>query len=781
MKIFSKFVSKLRRAKGSLALIGFVGLLLISINVIQYLLARSAVREEVEHRAESELNAKRLEIQKVMGGVEIAAHNVAWNLEQALAKSDDVYSDLQRILTNNSYLAGCGIGFTADYYPQHGRWYEPYVERRPDGTYVNKQIGSARHNYLEAEWFTNALVSDSGYWSEPYYDEAGAHARLCTFAYPLRDASGRTVAVLGIDLLLDWLSDVLNVNRVYPTSYNLMISGTGQLLACPTESLVMRSTIQEATRKIEDTTAQFINKQMMSGQNGSASLEAEDGEKYHVYYAPMDHGWSMAVVCPDDEVYGSLNRSTNGLFLLMIVGVSLLGFILNRMGRSYQRIQAINQEKDRIASELHIASSIQMGMLPKVFPPFPNRDDVEVFGSLVSAKEVGGDLYDFYIRDEKLFFCIGDVSGKGVPASLVMAVTRSLFRTVLAHESMPDRIMTTMNDAMTEMNESNMFVTFFIGVLDLPTGRLRYSNAGHCPPVLIGMTKGMLRIEPNIPLGLMDGWKYTCQETMIDPNTTIFLYTDGLTEAENADHAQFGEQRMMEVAQTCVQPKKMMNTTSDKAQASTATPVPNGDATATKSTDPDQAAEKTAATCNAERIVKRMSNAVHDFVDGAEQSDDLTMLAVQYTKKHIVEVLSRTITLHNDVNEVPQLAAFVDDVCEALGFDAPTVMQMNLAMEEAVVNVMNYAYPAGTVGNIRIDAVASEERLKFVITDSGSPFDPTEQAVVDTTLGVDDRPIGGLGIHLVRQLMDSINYERIDGKNILTLRKTYTHPNAAQV
>ena len=331
------------------------------------------------------------------------------------------------------------------------------------------------------------------------------------------------------------------------------------------------------------------------------------------------------------------------------------------------------------------------------------------------------------------------------------------------------------------MNESNMFVTFFIGVLDLPTGRLRYSNAGHCPPVLIGMTKGMLRIEPNIPLGLMDGWKYTCQETMIDPNTTIFLYTDGLTEAENADHAQFGEQRMMEVAQTCVQPKKMMNTTSDKAQASTATPVPNGDATATKSTDPDKAAEETAAACNAERIVKRMSNAVHDFVDGAEQSDDLTMLAVQYTKKHIVEVLSRTITLHNDVNEVPQLAAFVDDVCEALGFDAPTVMQMNLAMEEAVVNVMNYAYPAGTVGNIRIDAVASEERLKFVITDSGSPFDPTEQAVVDTTQGVDDRPIGGLGIHLVRQLMDSINYERIDGKNILTLRKTYTHPNAAQV
>ena len=651
-----------------------------------------------------------------------------------MATTDNVYPVLQRILDNNPYLVGSGIGFVNNFYSQHGKWYEPYVARQKDGSYEHKNIGSAQHDYHRSEWFVNALSSDSGYWSEPYYDEAGAQVRLCTFAYPLRNKEGKVVGVLGIDLALDWLSDLINVNHVYPSSYNMMISSTGQLLACPTESLVMRSTIQEATKKIEDTTAQYINTQMMSGNTGSASLIADDGKKYHVYYAPMDHGWSMAVVCSDKEIYQGLNRASIFLFLLMVAGLLLMGLVMARLARNYRRLRLVTQEKERIGNELRIASGIQMGMLPKIFPPYPDRDDVEIFGSLVPAKEVGGDLYDFHIRDEKLFFCIGDVSGKGVPASLVMAVTRSLFRTLIAHEAMPDRIVTNMNDAMAEMNEENMFVTFFVGVLDLPTGRMRYCNAGHCPPLIIGEKQTLLKVDSNIPLGLMMGWKYTCQEVMLPPETTIFLYTDGLTEAENEYHDQFGEQRMLDVAKTLERGKN---------------DAMNG----------------------AEVVIKRMEKAVHEFVDGAEPSDDLTMLSVEYTRKQNTIFMHRTLRLVNDINDVPKLNAFVDDVCEAVGFDASTTMQMNLAMEEAVVNVMNYAYASGVQGDIDIEAAISSERLKFIIIDSGMAFDPTAKAEVDTSLGIDDRPIGGLGIHLVRQLMDSINYERIDGKNVLTLRK----------
>ena len=170
-----------------------------------------------------------------------------------------------------------------------------------------------------------------------------------------------------------------------------------------------------------------------------------------------------------------------------------------------------------------------------------------------------------------------------------------------------------------------------------------------------------------------------------------------------------------------------------------------------------------------------MKAEVQKFVNHAEQSDDLTMLAIKYKKEERAVLLSRTLTLVNDVNQVPLLEPFVSDVCAALGLDDSASMQMNLALEEAVANIINYAYPKGVEGNILIEAEANDVRLKFTITDHGRPFDPTAKEEADTTLTVEERPIGGLGIFLVRQLMDSINYERVDDKNVLTLRKKLLH------
>ncbi|MBR3726383.1 MAG: serine/threonine-protein phosphatase [Prevotella sp.] len=220
------------------------------------------------------------------------------------------------------------------------------------------------------------------------------------------------------------------------------------------------------------------------------------------------------------------------------------------------------------------------------------RAHIDIFGSLTPAKTVGGDLFDFYIHDEKLFFCIGDVSGKGVPASLVMAVARSLFRNVSAHVSEPEPIVKALNDAMTQGNDSNMFVTIFVGVLDLATGQLHYCNAGHDAPLLIG-AEGCtsLPCDPNLPIGVMEDWQFTQQELTMQPGTTIFLYTDGLNEAENKDHEQFGMERVVQTAEQT----------------------------------------KAEGIIESEAIVGRMTEDVTRFVDGAEQSDDLTMLAIRYT------------------------------------------------------------------------------------------------------------------------------------------------------
>jgi sigma-B regulation protein RsbU (phosphoserine phosphatase) len=377
-------------------------------------------------------------------------------------------------------------------------------------------------------------------------------------------------------------------------------------------------------------------------------------------------------------------------------------------------------------NELRIGHNIQMSMIPKSFPPFPERKDIDMAATVVPAKEVGGDLYDFYIREEKLYFCIGDVSGKGVPASLVMAVTRSLFRTVSAHEKSPQRIVTLMNDSMSDMNDNNMFVTFFCGVLDMATGHLRYCNAGHNPPVVYNDEVKYLPALPNLPLGIMSGMSFQEQEMDLNYDDSIFLYTDGVTEAENNEHEQFGESRMEAVLRT---------------------------------------------RRNAQDNLHEMQKAVADFVDGADPSDDLTMLFIHYLNDMQPDETERHLILHNDIQQIPQLAEFIETIAEEIELDQGLAMSLNLALEEAVTNVILYAYPEGSDGLVDIEAILSKDKLRFIISDSGMEFDPTAAPEADVTLGVEDRPIGGLGIYLVRKIMDTVSYERADGKNILSMTK----------
>ena len=569
-------------------------------SVAQYWFARQGIRAEAQNRAETELRVKNLEIQKVLISVETACNNYAWHIEQELARPDSIYSVLRRLVAYNPTIVGAGMLFEANYYPDKGRWFEPYVADQGGGTLAASQIGGETHDYLNAEFYIEGMKAGRGYWSEPYYDNAGAKMMLCTYTLPIYDGHGKTVALLGADVSLDWLSDTINARHIYPSSFNVLISRSGRVMVCPDEKYVMNLTIQEVTTSTKDTTVDNINREMLAGQSGNALVTDTTGRRFNVFYGPVENGtgWSAAVVCDEEEIFDELRRTSLLLSLFMVFGLLLLTYIIYRSARSAIRLQVANAEKERIARELYIASEIQKSMLPKSFPPYPERDDVDIYASLTAAKEIGGDLYDFSIRDGKLFFCIGDVSGKGVPASLVMAVTRSLFRTMSAQEVLPEKIVTAMNNAMADMNASNMFVTLFVGVLDLADGVLHYCNAGHDAPLLIGRGVGHLPVETNIPLGLTSGWNYVGEETLIMSGTTIFLYTDGLTEAENADHKQFGKALLMRTA-------RQMYLQAAKAGTDDYAPRP---------------------------FIDTMIAAVHRFVGDAEQSDDLTMLAIRYFK-----------------------------------------------------------------------------------------------------------------------------------------------------
>ena len=774
------------------------------ITVIITNVIREAFLSSSEENAKSRIEIANQRINSMLVGVEVAVENVIPKVMDNLDNPDEYYAIVQQILELNDPIIGSAIAFEPNYYPKKGVYFSPYAYRTVNGTIETKQLGSSEYEYHSMDWYQIPKLLKKNYWSEPYYDTGGGEQMMTTYSHPLYDKNGNLMAVITADVSLNWLTELvaksdielnaklmeteidstnleINDDFFYTHAYSFIIGRGATYITHPNTERILNDTYFVYSMETNDSIDAQIGYDMVDGLSGMREM-IRDGVKYLICYAPIERtGWSMATVIPAKIIYGNSRLLSYLILFIMLAGLVALFLICNsvvkritrplarfadsadevakgnldatlpdiktkdemaRLSQSFslmqtslkQQMEELRQStasKAAIESELKVASDIQMSMLPKIFPAYPDRDDIDIFGQLTPAKAVGGDLFDFFIRDEKLFFCIGDVSGKGVPAALVMAVTRAQFRTVSAHESQPERIITRLNDTMSEGNDSNMFVTLFVGVLDLPTGRLRYCNAGHDAPMLIGSNIGMLPCDSNLPVGVMGGWKFTMQETQIDPGTTIFLYTDGLTEAENIDHAQFTEERILKVADTSL-------STNDH---------------------------------NPHRLVENMTNAVRDFVNGAEQSDDLTMLAIQYTKQQLDVRYQRSITLTNDIQQVPQLAEFIDDVCEAMGFDELTTMQMNLAIEEAVVNVMNYAYPEGTTGSVNIEVQANDARLKFVISDSGKHFDPTSVAEADTTLSAEDRSIGGLGIYLVRQLMDSVNYERIGGFNVLTLRK----------
>ena len=725
-------LGKLLKPRAGLLIIILAAVLIEVTGAVQFWFAREGIREEVKYRAKSELHTTELKVENVMATVEVGISNNVWAVEQSLDRPDAMFDLVDRIVANNEGLVGCSLAFRENYYTAKGRYYEPYAQR-VSNSIKRKQIGNDNHRYVDSDWFKTVLMTGEPYWSEPYYDESGGETIMVTYGVPIRDNSGQVVAVLGGDVSLEWLGNLLNAHPIYSSSFNVMISRQGMVIASPAYKHILGKNVYDIATYAgsEDKSIMCLNEAMMSGKSGQIAVTDEHGEKYYAFYAPVggDAGWSMAVVCLDSEIFHDLNQLVLHLFLLMLIGLALLGYIVWRTARSYNREQQATAEKERIGSELRIARDIQLAMLPETFPPYSERSDIDLFGTLTSAKEVGGDLYDFHIRDEKLFFCIGDVSGKGVPASLVMAVTRALFRSISAHETSPESIVSQLNDTMTEGNDANMFVTLFVGVLDLATGRLHYTNAGHNAPMIVNADKSLLLplpVDANLPVGIMPGYAFTAQETMINTGTTIFLYTDGLTEAEDTRHELFGIERVKGALDGKLSPRE---------------------------------------------LIEQVTRSVHTFVRDAEQSDDLTMLAVKRMQPSWATKLQRAITLTNDVSQVTGLAEWVDEMGNALELDQAFVMKINLAVEEAVVNVMNYAYPKGETGEVRIEANAGETELQFTITDSGLPFDPTSVSEVDITSSLDERPVGGLGIHMIKQIMDSVTYERIDGNNVLKLIK----------
>ena len=298
------------------------------------------------------------------------------------------------------------------------------------------------------------------------------------------------------------------------------------------------------------------------------------------------------------QLYDNQQRSLIPVIIFQLIGLVVLGFIMYRSILSVRKLSKVSAEKDLMNRELGIANAIQTAMLP---PPMPANEFVDIVGSQVPAKQVGGDFYDYFIRDGKLFFNIGDVCGKGIPAALVMSMTQAVFRTIATKVDDPSLIVEGMNTMASRGNTTGMFATLFVGVLDLATGLLSYSNAGHEKPIIVtGKDMRYLSMTANVPIGIVEGKEYKTQKADIAAGDMILLYTDGLTEAMNAGEELFGLKRI----ENAICGDVGMNA--------------------------DDKNRKLPAFAGPQQLLDTMSHAVSEFVNGAEQSDDLTMLVIKY-------------------------------------------------------------------------------------------------------------------------------------------------------
>ena len=590
--------------------------------------AREAVRQEAINRATQILNNTSLRVDSILNRVEVASAMTKWLVLRHPEEPDSMYVYSRSMLLNNPDFYNCSIAFEPYYFKEKSRYFSAYTKHVGDSLRTI-QGGSESYQYFFMDWYLMPMLLNKPCWTEPYmdYDVATNTSEMLTsYSQTITNRQGAVIGVINTSLSLNWLSQTISSIKPYPNSYSIMIGRGGTYFVHPDSTKISRQTIFTSAMEEPDTALVALGHAMQRGEEGMKCMHIY-GEDSYVFYKPLGQtGCSMAIVCPESDIFGGFDRLRNSVRTIVLVGLLLMLFFfiriitrelrpLHRLAKGAETIASGNfdtklpelKREDEIGQLSNSFDNMQqslvkyieelkdttMGMLHEDFPTKAEREDVQLFASLTPAKEVGGDLFDFYFRGNKLFFCIGDVSGKGVPASLFMAVTRSVFRTVSAHESKPDRIMSTINTTIADMNKTHMFVTLFVGVLDLSTGMLHYCNAGHDAPLLVGAGVGELPCDPNIPVGFMPSWEYSLQEALIYEDTTIFLFTDGLTEAMNADHELFRMERVIDVATKVLSMKEQ----------------------------------------EPHHFIEHMTNAVHEFVGDAEQSDDLTMMAIQYSRK----------------------------------------------------------------------------------------------------------------------------------------------------
>lgn len=610
-----------------------------------YFFSRGIIRESARENAIQLGDNLASKVQQELVSLEKIPLTIASSLGLNLVHHDSIPALLEIILSRNDDVFGLAIAFAPNHIPAKGKLFSPYVHRcLEDPKRLVK--GFLDYEYFYRDWYQIPYIMDESYWSEPYYSEINPEVLMTTYSIPFyvqRNGQRIFAGIVALDIKLEWLTEMISRVRIFDTGYAFMVSRNGVALAHPNPLQILNESVFSSAEEWNAPMLREIGRDIVAGKTNFRIYDRGDDYQLYIYHTSLPSGkWSIGVVYPEKEMYRDLQQMNFLMIVMVLSGLIILSVLsvqnINRMASPLaqfadtakiiaggdfsarlpkiknihemielhgafshmqekladyiKHLKETTSAKEKIESELRIAHEIQMSMIPHSFPPFPSLPQVDLYATLNSAKEVGGDLYDFFsMDDDKFCFAVGDVSGKGVPASLFMAVTRTLLRSIADKVKSTTNIVNILNKSLAINNESCMFVTFFMGILDLKTGTVNYVNAGHNPPVLVRKNNGIevFEVSKSIPLGIQEEFQYKEQTINMGKGDKIFVYTDGVSEAENIHHELFGEKNMMNLI-------------------------------------------KQHHYQNPRQLIESIEKAVEVHVAGYLQSDDITMMVVAYNE-----------------------------------------------------------------------------------------------------------------------------------------------------
>jgi len=658
-----------------------------------------------------------------------------------------------------------------------GFWFEPYSfkpDRLRAGFYafLDKTTNKAKidniffmdeYDYHSRNWYREILEGVTRpfqvVWTKPYVDDTGTFSLMTTAGAGIFK-NGKLIAVTTVDWEIEEV--IKNLIMINPTKNSFV------LLCVPDKDYIISSVFTDS----------FTGESLKSlPWDISSDHFTYRNQNYLRFGRYMKNGWLLSIQIPEKEIFEEMKRR-NTLFtgIIEISFVTMLVFAyllvsmfintpiknltrgvenielgnldmkidiksndeLGQLARTFNKMtgdlkKAIDEnlhdreEKNRINTELSIAREIQASMLPAAFPAFPLRDEFDIFAEMIPAKEVGGDFYDFFLIDkDNLAVVIADVSGKGIPASLFMVNTKTLIN-YFSSDKNPKDVFELINKKLCKNNEACIFVTSIMGIYNIPTGRFIFVNAGHNPPLVKknGSTFEYLKTKPQVMLAVMDDIKYAQEEITLNGGDTLYFYTDGVTEAMNLTRELYGEERLLDAL--------------NKYKLS-----------------------------SPRELIVNIKKEVDNFAAGAEQADDIAMLALHINEKGNADKKNE-ISVDAKKESLEEVINFISSELKKTSYTPDIQNEIELATEEVFTNIVNYAYRQGS-GRVKI-SISTENEVTIKFEDNGQPFNPHEQEAPDLNKPINEREIGGLGLYMVKKLMDRVEYTRENGKNILIIAK----------